>query len=207
MVQALPEPPHRSTVPSLKDTDLRCCLAHRGKDVASGSLLATLLQNAPQTAVSLLPFQTPHSLFLVVTRTLQLSPQISFACSFCNTATDTREGGLLGGQPAPCAHILSKGKVNCREIFFPFLASIPLARTGKMNQTGKQAKGIYELLTRAHWSDLLAQEVLHMLRKSKRMKWGHVQKEPIRIPIPEIEQKRTNYDVCSYCCKPCYIFP
>lgn len=70
-----------------------------------------------------------------------------FACSFCNTATDTREGGLLGGQPAPPRSYPQQGESHLQRdiFFFPFLASIPLARTGKMNQTGKQAKGIYEL--------------------------------------------------------------
>lgn len=55
---------------------------------------------------------------------------------------------------------------------------------------------------RAHWSDLLAREVLHTLKKQEReMGWCLERTDYLRIPIPETEAQKLRW--CSYCSEPC----
>lgn len=58
----------------------------------------------------------------------------------------------------------------------PFLVPSLQPFSGQNREDGPDGEWA---LTRAHWSDLLAQEVLHTLRKSKRMKWDDARKNQL----------------------------
>lgn len=55
----------------------------------------------------------------------------------------------------------------------------------------KQGKGLKDMLFRAHWSDLLAQTVVHMLKKQEKEMGQCLERTSyLTIPIPETEAQK-----------------
>lgn len=108
-----------------------------------------------------LPLPSPYcTLFLVATGRPQLIPCSPPVALFCNVVTDTRGSRKLPA-PAPALHIL--GGSSLWEAL-PFLVPPLQPLSGQNRDDGPNRGWVFP---RAHWSGLLAREVLHALQKPR----------------------------------------
>lgn len=132
-----------------------------------------------------------HILMVTGTTALSQTP-----CSFCNLVTDT------------CAPESSLSTQCPQQGLELMVGSSPLPSASPpaifwlvQGRRAKQGKGLKDMLFRAHWSDLLAQTVVHMLKmQEKEMGQCLERTSYLTIPVPETEAEKFWW--CSYCSKP-----
>lgn len=123
-------------------------------------------------------------------------------CSFCNKAADRAPERKL---PAPGFGIRSGA--NAQQEALPFLAPSFQPFSGQNRKEGpskEKAKRVWAS-SRAHWSDSIGTESIARAKEESEMGQCVERTNYLIIPIPEIEAQKRWW--CSYCSKPCYVFP